>query len=283
MKIFKAIMSVILTSLIAFLILGIAILGSVKNTIFSREYALKIIEESNGYENIKIVVDNNIKQYTENSNIETSILEEFATTENIENLVEQFLSHLYENSEFVLNEQSIKFLINDNINEIIKKENIKLTDEEKLKVNEIINDLSYTIDSQDMIENNKLYNPIPDINEIINIIYNALIVVTIVMLVLIILINLSNILDGIKFLASSVLISGIFLVVCQKIVEDFNFNQISTNVNTIKLVKGIISDVANKIANTGKMYIIVSGITICACIIIPIIRKNIFSKPNSSL
>ena len=133
MKVFRVIISIILTILFLINILAISALSIAKATVLSENYMVSKLDDFKAYDGAKEMIDDAIDEASDNYGQEIQILKEFSTKENVKKLVDIGVGFLYENEYFLPSGEKLNELLDDNIDELIKEENIELTSDEKCK------------------------------------------------------------------------------------------------------------------------------------------------------
>jgi hypothetical protein len=141
MKVVKIIFSIIFSIMFAISVIMTAFLGITNKTI-SQDYIMSKLKESNIYEEIQDKVQEKVDIYLENNSESAEILNEFATSENIENVIESVSDSIYQNDDFDFSSEGLQEILNENIDKIKVEQNIEISDAQQQKINEFVKEIS---------------------------------------------------------------------------------------------------------------------------------------------
>ena len=278
MKIIRGILTTLLTIVFALLLLVTLIVG-IGKTFIAKEYVLGKLKSTELYNEINKSANSIVEEYITEDNPNKEILEQFVEDENIDKLIDEFVGVLYENEN--IDSEAFKNILNKNMDNIVKKYDIDITETQKEEIDSVINDVSdefgvydndeeFQITQEESIEKNKF----PEIKKIVDKVAIFSILLTIVVGFLVILLNIKESIFALKCLASASISTSIFMVVMSVLLSKASTLVGSENEIANSFVKDLLSDISTKIMNISIIVLVISLIII----IVPSIVKKFKHK-----
>lgn len=281
MKILKGIFLVLLVIIFSGSLIATSVIG-IFNSFISKDYVITKIKDNNSYEKLEEFAYDNVEQYLSGEDEIKQVLEQFVTKENMETITNTIFDSIYDDNGLDLNEQTIKVFVDSNVDELIEKYNIILTEEQKNEIDNITNEV---IDSVEIEENLKIdLGFIPELIKIFKDIFRGMLVTTIVFAIFIILLNINNIFTGIKIVSSSIFVTGGFFIVLKKSIIDIILKNSIVEENSeivFNILNSILSDITKALGNIGMCYVIVGVVAVSITLIIELVI-NRKSKINTN-
>ena len=238
----------------------------IKITILNKNNILKIIDNNNYYHELYLDINNDFENYIMQSGFDIKIVDNLFTKDDLQKIIHKNVDNFYKGESILINTDIVKEKLDDNINNYLESNNIKITDEKALNLfkDEIIKIYKERIIINDKLI--KLSNYFNQINKLINIAFIVLVIIDII-LYLIIKFIFKKITLSIPVLTSMFLLMfGYFLII-----EKININNI---VFWNNYVSKVIIDILLNIKNTTKYVIIIGvGLEILKLLII-LFRKS---------
>lgn len=307
MKFLKCFFTVIFTIILTILLMIVPYVIGFNNTVISADGMSNFIAQSKISSDIKDILDKSINENLDlveknlkdklgtnkvsNQKVNevkeeiTSVLENFNTEENINLFLREILTVSYESENFQIND-----VVKNNIDKIIKENDINLAEETKNEINDFIDEVAVELNKQivesfdgqiTLDENNQIVNPLPTYINRIKSVQKIIIIAIVVLIVIILLINFKS-LFGIKSMAIGTLISGVSILSCNFVLntvqeEIFRTDNLTSMIN---LIQNILANIIKTSNIFGIIYIVISIITI---ITVTIIKQKMLKKVENNI
>ena len=270
----KKIISYIFSFILAILIILICFFTILKSTVMSKEYVISKLESANYFERINEEIIEQFKNYTIQSGLTDSVLENLFTPEKLEKDIKNVINSIYTGEKLEIDTSEIKENLKENILSEVEKEG-KTVDFQDESIKEYLSAIENAYESQVSYSTstvNSIGNTFSKILKIFDKVDTVLYIIAIVLALIIVILNIKDII-GVKYIATSLMASGIFILLIKILIEtNMNLqnimiiNQASTNVLQL-----IIKDVLGKILTLGSGLTIVG---VVSCLIYNILKKE---------
>ena len=232
----------------------------VKSTLFNKSYIKNLFVKNNYSSYIYKSIDENMKDYMVSSGLPESILDGLYTEDDIKSELNGYLNSVYSGKVYNTNKSVIEGKIRENIDAFMKSHNLGISDTEELDsfISEITDYYSNEITLYRVLDRFVIYVP-----KVIKYINYSLIVVSVLCVV-----NLIGILWCRFYVSSSIMSSGIILV----LIRLFIFNNI--DYKNILIFNEYFSIVLRYILNIYNKYILIIGLLLIVGGIILSLFKN---------
>ena len=263
MKIFKNIITLILAFLLMLSILLTVAVQIVSTTILNKDYILGKLEEANYYNNVYEQIKDSFEGYIGPSGLDESVLENIYTRDQVKDDINSIIDNIYENKNNKINTEDLKEKLQKNIESsvatgILTKETQKSIENFTDKIaDEYVQNISHDPYF------GKLGTIINKVNNILEKVEGVIIFIPIILAVVILLINIKELSMAIRFIAISVLSSGIIALVEKLFIQTkINISNILIiNDSFSEVIKNIINNILGSI-NTMSIVAIVGGIIV---------------------
>lgn len=261
MKVIKNIIIFILEIILTVSIVGLITINLLSNTIFSKEYALAKLDETNYYSNIYNYIQSNFEKYTQQSGLESSVFENVITEDLIKEDTLKIINNIYESDDSEITTEALE----ENLKANIKSQ---IGDNQVLK-DDALDDFTKTIakEYKTSISKYKVFDEIGSkftkIKMLLSVVQVIVITVLVADIILILVINLKTIIKFLSGMGISILSSGIlFEVIKLYISKKINIQNISIlNEYISETVKNIINEIMAVFGNYAT-YLIILGIIV---------------------
>ena len=270
----KKIISYIFSFILAILIILICFFTILKSTVMSKEYVISKLESANYFERINEEIIEQFKNYTIQSGLTDNVLENLFTPEKLEEDINNVINSIYTGEKLQIDTSEIKENLKENILSEVEKEG-KTVDFQDESIKEYLSAIENAYESQVSYSTstvNSIGNTFSKILKIFDKVDTVLYIVAIVLALIIVILNIKDII-GLKYIATSLMVSGIFVLLTKILIEtNMNLqnimiiNQASTNVLQL-----VIKDVLEKILTLGSTLTIVG---VVSCLIYNILKKE---------
>lgn len=270
----KKIISYIFSFILAILIIIICFFTILKSTVLSKEYVISKLESANYFERINEEIIEQFKNYTIQSGLTDSVLENLFTPEKLEEDINNVINSIYTGEKLEIDTSEIKENLKENILSEVEKEG-KTVDFQDESIKEYLSAIENAYESQVSYSTstvNSIGNTFSKILKIFDKVDTVLYIIAIVLALIIVILNIKDII-GVKYIATSLMASGIFILLIKILIEtNMNLqnimiiNQASTNVLQL-----VIKDVLGKILTLGSGLTIVG---VVSCLIYNILKKE---------
>ncbi|MCI8965701.1 MAG: hypothetical protein HFJ43_05100 [Clostridia bacterium] len=265
--------------IIIIVISGIILLGSLlgevfiyefSTTVLSKRYILEKFDENNYYDNLYSNIVNEMEGYIGPSGLDENIFDNIITKEKIEQDVNIVVSNIYESKNADIDTKIIRQKLDENINNYLKKENLKLEDTSSLdEFKDQIIDVYKT-----EVSYNTYTKYIKNINlnkivKLFKIAKKVFLIGIIIPIVIIVLLNTKKIEKVIPEIMTFILACGTILIVISKYIT------MRVNIEAITFLNTAFSIVIRDIAITVLNDVLSIGIVFVAFSILLIIINNI--------
>lgn len=265
MEYVKSIIKIIVIAILGIILLG-ALLGEVfiyefSTTILSKKYILEKFEENNYYNNLYSNIINEMEGYIGPSGLDESIFDDIITKEKIESDVNIVVSNIYESKDADIDTKIIDEKLEKNINDYLKKENLKI--EDRTSLDEFKKQIIDVYKTEVSYNTYTKYIKNVNLNKIISLFKTAkkvCLIGIILPIILILLLNMKKVEKVIPEIMTFILACGIILMVISKyITMKINIEAI-TFLNTAFsiVIRDIVLTVLNDILTIGIVFIVAS-------------------------
>lgn len=277
MKIFKYIISIILAFLLMLSILLTVALQIVSTTILNKDYILGKLDEANYYNNVYEQIKDSLAGYIGPSGLDEEVLENIYTREQVKEDINLIINNIYENKNDKINTEDIKEKLQNNIEAsvgsgLLTKENRNSIED---FIDKIADEYVQNISHDPYFE--KVGTVINKVKDMIGKVEGIIIFVPIILAVVILLLNIKQISSAIRFIAISILTSGVIGIVIKVFLETkINISNILIiNDSFSEVIKNVINSILNNINTMSIIGIIGSIVIIVLTNIIKVNRQTI--------
>ena len=277
MKIFKNIISIILAFLLMLSILLTVALQIVSSTILNKDYIFGKLDEANYYNNVYEQIKDSLAGYIGPSGLDEEVLENIYTREQVKEDINLIINNIYENKNDKINTEDIKEKLQNNIEAsvgsgLLTKENRNSIED---FIDKIADEYVQNISHDPYFE--KVGTVINKVKDMIGKVEGIIIFVPIILAVVILLLNIKQISSAIRFIAISILTSGVIGIVIKVFLETkINISNILIiNDSFSEVIKNVINSILNNINTMSIIGIIGSIVIIVLTNIIKVNRQTI--------
>ena len=277
MKIFRYIISIILAFLLMISILLTVALQIVSSTILNKDYILGKLDEANYYNNVYEQIKDSLAGYIGPSGLDEEVLENIYTREQVKEDINLIINNIYENKNDKINTEDIKEKLQNNIEASVGSG--LLTKENKNSIEDFIDKIAdeyvQNISHDPYFE--KVGTIINKAKDVVGKVEGIIIFVPIILAVVILLLNIKQISSAIRFIAISILTSGVIGIVIKVFLETkINISNILIiNDSFSEVIKNVINSILNNINTMSIIGIIGSIVIIVLTNIIKVNRQTI--------
>ena len=277
MKIFKYIISIILAFLLMLSILLTVALQIVSTTILNKDYILGKLDEANYYNNVYEQIKDSLAGYIGPSGLDEEVLENIYTREQVKEDINLIINNIYENKNDKINTEDIKEKLQNNIEASVGSG--LLTKENKNSIEDFIDKIAdeyvQNISHDPYFE--KVGTIINKAKDVVGKVEGIIIFVPIILAVVILLLNIKQISSAVRFIAISILTSGVIGIALKLFIETkINISNILIiNDSFSEVIKNVINSILNNINTMSIIGIIGSIVIIVLTNIIKVNRQTI--------
>lgn len=277
MKIFRYIISIILAFLLMISILLTVALQIVSSTILNKDYILGKLDEANYYNNVYEQIKDSLAGYIGPSGLDEEVLENIYTREQVKEDINLIINNIYENKNDKINTEDIKEKLQNNIEASVGSG--LLTKENKNSIEDFIDKIAdeyvQNISHDPYFE--KVGTIINKAKDVVGKVEGIIIFVPIILAVVILLLNIKQISSAIRFIAISILTSGVIGIVIKVFLETkINISNILIiNDSFSEVIKNVINSILNNINTMSIIGIIGSIVLIVLTNVIKVNRQTI--------
>lgn len=281
MKALKIVVKIIIGIILSISLTAIIATFEFENTILNKNYILKKLDENNYYDNLYSNIINDFKGYIGPSGLDEKIFNDIVTTEKVKEDVNKVIEYIYSYSEeeILIETESIKNKLNENIENYLKEENIQVKNKKTLIdfENKIIEEYKSNITYSQYLKHVKKITSIKTI-QIIKKVEGICIIMLIISVAGIILINMKKL----NKILSNIMT---FMLTCGIIIETFViYIGKSVNINNITILNTSLSIILRDIANSIITELKTIGIVLIIVSVVLIITSNIMGvKKNEDV
>ena len=262
MKRIKIILSYLLGFILSVSISVLGLLIIFKYTVFNKSYVKDLLVKNNYYESIYNYINEGISDYMVSSGLPESVIDGTFTKDDVERDVKLFIDSMYEGKRVDIDTTRLKDKLRNNINVYIKSLNLGIDNTDEL-------DLFISDTAQIYTNEVKLYNMVDGFShkfsEFGNIVDKAIIIDGVIDIILIIIL----IIFGTLNIGSSVMSSGIILI----LIRLFIFDRIDSK--NILIFSESFSVIVKKILGNISLFMLISGISlIIVGFIVSLLKKR---------
>ena len=277
MKIFRYIISIILAFLLMISILLTVALQIVSSTILNKDYILGKLDEANYYNNVYEQIKDSLAGYIGPSGLDEEVLENIYTREQVKEDINLIINNIYENKNDKINTEDIKEKLQNNIEAsvgsgLLTKENRNSIED---FIDKIADEYVQNISHDPYFE--KVGMIINKVKDMIGKVEGIIIFVPIILAVVILLLNIKQISSAVRFIAISILTSGVIGIALKLFIETkINISNILIiNDSFSEVIKNVINSILNNINTMSIIGIIGSIVLIVLTNVIKVNRQTI--------
>lgn len=277
MKIFRYIISIILAFLLMISILLTVALQIVFSTILNKDYILGKLDEANYYNNVYEQIKDSLAGYIGPSGLDEEVLENIYTREQVKEDINLIINNIYENKNDKINTEDIKEKLQNNIEASVGSG--LLTKENKNSIEDFIDKIAdeyvQNISHDPYFE--KVGTIINKAKDMVGKVEGIIIFVPIILAVVILLLNIKQISSAVRFIAISILTSGVIGIALKLFIETkINISNILIiNDSFSEVIKNVINSILNNINTMSIIGIIGSIVLIVLTNVIKVNRQTI--------
>ncbi len=261
MEILKNLLKFIFIAILTICMISIGMISIVFSTIFSKDYIMQKLEETNFYSDIYELVKSNFENYIYQSGLDEEVLDDICTEEKIKQDIQIMLSNIYNGTNQKIDTTEIANKLNGNIE--------KLGVKNRQNENAIQQFVTHICDEYtNTLIHTKYENKINEIykkgTEILNKIYEIILVVFVIDIIAIIIINNKKISKDIQHIGIALLATSIFELSVWQIINlkvDIHGIKIFNDVFS-KSVVVIIENTLGQVASLALGTIVIGAIFI---------------------
>ena len=261
MEILKNLLKFIFIAILTICMISIGMISIVFSTIFSKDYIMQKLEETNFYSGIYELVKSNFENYIYQSGLDEEVLDDICTEEKIKQDIQIMLSNIYNGTNQKIDTTEIANKLNCNIE--------KLGVKNRQNENAIQQFVTHICDEYtNTLIHTKYENKINEIykkgTEILNKIYEFILVVFVIDIIAIIIINNKKISKDIQHIGIALLATSIFELSVWQIINlkvDIHGIKIFNDVFS-KSVVVIIENTLGQVASLALGTIVIGAIFI---------------------
>ena len=261
MEILKNLLKFIFIAILTICMISIGMISIVFSTIFSKDYIMQKLEETNFYSGIYELVKSNFENYIYQSGLDEEVLDDICTEEKIKQDIQIMLSNIYNGTNQKIDTTEIANKLNGNIE--------KLGVKNRQNENAIQQFVTHICDEYtNTLIHTKYENKINEIykkgTEILNKIYEFILVVFVIDIIAIIIINNKKISKDIQHIGIALLATSIFELSVWQIINlkvDIHGIKIFNDVFS-KSVVVIIENTLGQVASLALGTIVIGAIFI---------------------
>ena len=277
MKIFKNIITLILAFLLMLSILLTVIVQIVSTTILNKDYILGKLEEANYYNNVYEQIKDSFEGYIGPSGLDESVLENIYTRDQVKEDINLIINNIYENKNNKINTEDIEEKLQKNIESSVETRILTKETQKSIEdfIDKIADEYVQNISHDPYFE--KLGIIMNKAKDIVGKVDGIIIFVPIILAVVILLLNIKQISSAIRFIAISILTSGVIGIVIKVFLETkINISNILIiNDSFSEVIKNVINSILNNINTMSIIGIIGSIVIIVLTNIIKVNRQTI--------
>ncbi len=274
MEYVKSIVKVIIIAISGIILLG-SLLGEVfiyefSTTVLSKRYILEKFDENNYYDNLYSNIVNEMEGYIGPSGLDENIFDNIISREKIEKDVNIVVSNIYESKNADIDTKIIRQKLDENINNYLKKENLKLEDTSSL--DEFKDQIIDVYKTEVSYNTYTKYIKNINLNKIVKLFKMAkkvFLIGIIIPIVIIVLLNTKKIEKVIPEIMTFILACGTILIVISKYIT------MKVNIEAITFLNTAFSIVIRDIAITVLNDVLSIGIVFVVSSVVLIIINNI--------
>ena len=278
MRILKFIVKIILGCILTISLIGTIFIYEAEKTILNKNFVLDKLEKNNYYNNMYSALLESFNAYIGPSGLEEEILEGVISKENVKEDINNVIEKIYSFSdeEIIIDTNSIKERLNNNINDYLLQENLTVKDVTAIEDFEekIIDEYTSNITYSKYLNYAKKVFAAKNI-QLIETVRKLCILAIIVSILAILLINIKNMKKIPTEIVTFMLSCGIILQVT------IIFTKIKTDIDNITILNTAFSITIRDIINTILNDTLKVGIAITiSSVLIMIICNTVFYKNN---
>ena len=257
-------------------IIGLTIIHIASSTILTKQYALKKLEETNYYEEIKKLVDSNFENYIGPSGLDEEVMNNIITLEQVKQDTNTIINNIYDGTNTAINTSQLENNLKNNINQFLKDQKINITQQKSIDnyIKLISEEYKNTITSTNYESN--AHEILEKTNNTLQKVKMMLAIGVVVFSIVIILLNYKKARETISNIGIAITTSGVFCIAIKmyittnvKISNILILNDVISNT-----FRNIVNDILNNLQNIGYISL--------ACGIIVILIGNIIKKKTNN-
>lgn len=208
-KVIETIIKIILVILLFISIFSFGILNILSNTIFSQEYTLNKLDETNYYANIYSQIKSDFRNYIYQSGLDENVIEDIITQEEVKNDTRKIIVGIYNGLHEEVDTTKIHDRLNDNINKSLEGKKIDSQTQDAINtfVNQIADQYEETITKTEY--ESQIYKNFSKLQKIVNKGKKISILSAVILGILIIITYYRKIFKNLAYLGTAFLSDGI--------------------------------------------------------------------------
>ncbi len=127
----KKIFSYIITLILVLLLTATIMVTVINQTLLKKDFMIGILVKNNYYKEVYDIIKDNFINNTVQSGLEESVLDNIITEEEVRNDVNSLVAYMYDEGELSIDKGIVRNRLKENIDEVIKENNKKVTSEEQ--------------------------------------------------------------------------------------------------------------------------------------------------------
>ncbi len=127
----KKIFSYIITLILVLLLIATIMVTVINQTLLKKDFMIGILVKNNYYKEVYDIIKDNFINNTVQSGLEESVLDGIITEEEVRNDVNSLVAYMYNEGELSVDKEIVKNRLKENIDEVIKENNKRVTSEEQ--------------------------------------------------------------------------------------------------------------------------------------------------------
>ena len=227
-------------------------------TIFNESYIVSVIEDNSYYSKTYNNIIEKFKDNTIQSGLDESVLEGIITEKKVEEDTKNIIKNIYENTETKVDTEITKTRLKEKIDQIIKNNNKKVTNEEQESINIYLNTIEKIYEDGILYKQNYIEMVQSVFSKIIKICPIIMVVSFGITLILAIIIVIINKKESIEYYSVLFISSGILLVI-PKLIEAIHINMhniLLFNLNFSKVVINVVENAVDSFMVCGIICIV---------------------------
>ncbi len=212
----KTVISYLLTAIIAILFIILVILLVINNTILNAHFVFEKLKENDYYSLIEVNIKSGFENYMKQSGLDEDVFKDIYTKQKIKEDVNMIINDIYGIEEKSIDTTIIQKNLENNIDAYLETNNMKLNEEEKHNMQDLIEKIVNVYDSEisHPVYSDLAKKIIPMAKDMVVVIIPIIIGIIFFFVIILFVVNINQKLNTIKYIAVSALIASIFLIIC---------------------------------------------------------------------
>lgn len=209
----KKVISYILSFSLSIFLIALMCLFIASNTILNKDFLLKQIQENDYYNLIDINIQSEIEGYIKQSGFDKEVFEELYSKEHLKEDIDSIIISLYNGEKTSLNEKVLEDNLRNKIDLYLQTNNITLKQNEQKKVDEFVQKIVdiYVNEVSHPVYLETISKVIIKVEKIIPVVQKSIYGAVIITSILIIVMNIKQVVEGIRYIAISMLSASLFI------------------------------------------------------------------------